>query len=62
MEWRVQVKRHEWHKTYPNAKTPKWKVQAERFEGLARTLLLAAPLIHEEPEARLNGLPLREYE
>lgn len=61
MESPVLVKRHEWNKTYPNAKTPKWKVQAERFEGLARTLLLAAPLIHEEPEARLNGLPLREY-
>ena len=29
---------------------------AERFEGLTRTLFLAAPLIHDEPDVTLAGI------
>ena len=46
----VIVPRYETEITYPNAGTPPWKVQAEIFEGLARSFFLAAPLIHIEKE------------
>lgn len=57
----VIVPRYETEVTYPNAHTPAWKVQAEIFEGLARSFFLAAPLIHIEPEVVVAGMPLREY-
>ncbi len=57
----VIVPRYETEITYPNAHTPAWKVQAEIFEGLARSFFLAAPLIHIEPEAVVAGMPLRDY-
>ena len=57
----VLVKRNEWDKTYPNARTPEWKKAAERFEGLARTFLMAAPLIKAYPEEEIEGICLREY-
>lgn len=34
---------------------------AERFEGLARSLFIAAPLIHIDPEITIRGFGLREY-
>ena len=57
----VLVKRTEWEKTYPNERTPEWKKYAERFEGLARTFLMAAPLIKEYPEEEILGIKLRQY-
>ncbi len=35
--------------------------KAEIFEGLTRTLFIAAPLIRENPELTLNGILLRDY-
>ena len=61
MESPVLVKRNEWDKTYPNVRTPEWKKAAERFEGLARTFLMAAPLIKACPEEEIKGICLREY-
>lgn len=57
----VIVPRYETEVTYPNAHTPAWKVQAEIYEGLARSLFLAAPLIHMEPELVIAGKSMREY-
>ena len=57
----VIVPRYETEITYPNAGTPPWKVQAEIFEGLARSFFLAAPLIHIEKDVKVAGMPLREY-
>ena len=35
--------------------------QAEYFEGLARSFFIAAPLIHDNPEIKMNGYNIREY-
>lgn len=61
MEDPVIVPRYETEITYPNAHTPAWKVQAEIFEGLARSFFLAAPLIHIEKDVEIAGTPLRAY-
>ena len=49
MDSPVLVPRYETEITYPNSHTPAWKVQAEYYEGLARSFFIAAPLIHIEP-------------
>ena len=53
--------RREVEVSYPHANATKRERDAERFEGLARTFLLAAPLIHEDPGATANGICLRAY-
>lgn len=61
----VVVPRVETDITYPHLNAPAdiraAEESAERFEGLTRTLFLAAPLIHDEPDVTLAGIPLREY-
>lgn len=57
----VIVPRYETKITYPNDHTPAWKVQAEKYEGLARSFFLAAPLIHIEPDVVIAGKSMREY-
>lgn len=57
----VLVPRFENRITYPNEHTPAWKVQAEIFEGLARSFFIAAPLLKNEPDAQAGGILLREY-
>lgn len=57
----VVLPRHDMEVTYPNAHTPGWKVQAEYFEGLTRTMFIAAPMIHIKPDLTINGICLREY-
>ena len=37
----VLVPRYETEVTYPNSRTPAWKVQAEYYEGLARSFFIA---------------------
>ena len=61
MDSPVLVPRYETEITYPNSHTPAWKVQAEYYEGLARSFFIAAPLIANEPDVVLNGKNLREY-
>jgi len=47
--------------SYPQPNDPPHRFQAEKFEGLARTLMAAAPVIMEDPTATSNGLNLRDY-
>lgn len=61
MDSPVLVPRLEREITYPNSHTPAWKVQAELFEGLARSFFIAAPLIQARPEAEAGGILLRDY-
>ena len=51
----VLVPRYETEVTYPNSRTPAWKVQAEYYEGLARSFFIAAPLISIEPDIVIDG-------
>lgn len=53
--------RYEYAISYPNRNTPPHKVQAEYFEGLARSFFIAAPLLKEEPELKIAGISLSEY-
>ena len=61
MDSPVLVPRYETEITYPNSHTPAWKVQAEYYEGLARSFFIAAPLIHIEPELEIAGKNMRTY-
>lgn len=61
----VLVTRSETEVTYPhkNAEGNQRKTEemAQRFEGLARTLFIAAPLIHIDAETEICGYRLRDY-
>lgn len=65
MDSPVVVPRQETEITYPHAGSSRESREAERraeiFEGLARSFLIAAPLIHCEPEVTVCGFPLRDY-
>ncbi len=65
MEAPVVLPRTETEITYPhkNAEGSQRRLEemAEIFEGLARSLFIAAPLIHIEPEIEICGFKLREY-
>lgn len=47
--------------TYPQPNDPEWKFKAQEFEGLARTFMLAAPLLKENPDLTVAGIRLRDY-
>ena len=58
------VKRQEFDVTYPHlqdGKYPENQVKAELFEGLTRTIFIAAPLIKNDRDVRINGFNLAEY-
>jgi hypothetical protein len=48
-------------KSYPQPNDPEWRHRSHEFEALERTFNLAAPLMHVDPEIRLNGIRLRDY-
>lgn len=48
-------------KTYPRPDDPPWKYRSLEFEGLRRTMALAGPLMHVEPDVEINGIHLRKY-
>jgi hypothetical protein len=48
-------------KTYPQADSPAWRFRSLEFESLERTLTLAGPLMHVEPEVEIQGIRLRDY-
>lgn len=48
-------------KTYPQADSPAWRFRSLEFESLERSLTLAAPLMHVEPEVEIRGIKLRDY-
>lgn len=47
--------------SYPKEGDPVWRFRAERFEGIARSLLIAGPLIADKPEVTVNGFELRSF-
>lgn len=61
----VIMPRNETEITYPHSYAQGvWKeieARAERFEGLTRSLFIAAPLINEEPELEIAGIKLTDY-
>lgn len=61
MEDPIVMPRHEFTVSYPQPEGPKWRIAAEKFEGLARSFLIAAPLLHNEPEAVVGGYSLKDY-
>ena len=61
MDAPVLVPRYETEITYPNSHTPAWMVQAEYYEGLARSFFIAAPLISIEPDLVICGKSMRQY-
>jgi hypothetical protein len=48
-------------KTYPQPNAPDWRYRSAEFEALERTFTLAGPLIHNNPNATVNGINLRDY-
>lgn len=61
----VIMPRTETEITYPHTHAPKEvqdiQLMMERFEGLARSFFIAAPLIHINPEIEICGYKLRDY-
>lgn len=61
----VIVPRTETEVTYPHKDAAGNRLlseqAAQRFEGLARSLFIAAPLIHNDPDTEICGFNLREY-
>lgn len=47
--------------TYPKPGAAWFVLRAEELEGLARTFLIAAPLIEGKPELTIHGIAVREY-
>ncbi len=48
-------------KTYPQPNAPDWRYRSAEFEALERTFTLAGPLIHVDPETKINNINLRDY-
>jgi hypothetical protein len=48
-------------KLYPREDDPPWKHRAMEFEGLARTFMLAAPVLAEKPDLTIGGRGIRDY-
>lgn len=57
----VVMPRKETKITYPHSADAVWEFKAEYFEGLARSLFIAAPLIHIKPELAINDISVRNY-
>lgn len=57
----VVMPRKETKITYPHSADAVWEFKAEYFEGLARSLFIAAPLIHIKPELVINDICVRDY-
>ena len=54
-------RRVEFEVSYPNKNSSPTKASAEQFEGLARSFLIAAPLLYNRPEAVVCGVSIRDY-
>lgn len=61
----VVVARQETEISYPHKNIPPDRFEAERraeiFEGLTRTLFIAAPLLKNKPDYQVNGWKLADY-
>ncbi len=47
-------------KTYLQPGAPDWRYRSAEFEALERTFTLAGPLIHIDPETKINNINLRD--
>lgn len=47
--------------SYPRGDSSPTKAYAEKFEGLARSFLIAAPLLRSRPACAIKGIPLAAY-
>jgi hypothetical protein len=45
----------------PAARRSAWRWRSAEFEALERTLTLAGPLMHVDPDVAINGIKLRDY-
>ena len=61
IEQPVALPRHELEVSYPHKDSPEREYRAQRFEGLARSFLLASVRIRENPDITVSGIPLRQY-
>lgn len=59
MEGQPVSRRVEFEVSYPNKNSSPTKASAERFEGLARSFLIAAPLLHNRPDAVICGVSVK---
>lgn len=57
----IIMPRHETKISYPQPDGPEWRIWAEKFEGLARSFLIGAPFLANEPDAVIAGYSLRDY-
>jgi hypothetical protein len=48
-------------KTYPQPYAPAWRWRSFEFEALERTLTLAGPLLHIDPDVTINNIKLKDY-
>lgn len=48
-------------KSYPQPGDPAWRFRSFEFEALERTLTLAGPLMHADPEVTINNIKLKDY-
>ena len=48
-------------KTYPQPGAPDWRYRSLEFEALERTMTLAGPLMHVDPEVSINNFKLKDY-
>ncbi|MBO5237157.1 MAG: DUF2264 domain-containing protein, partial [Lachnospiraceae bacterium] len=59
------IPRQETEKTYPHKESFGAKLiaeqKAEKFEGLTRTMFIAAPLIRDNPQISICGIELKDY-
>jgi hypothetical protein len=53
--------RHETKVSYPQPVDPPWRNKSEIFEGVARTLLIASPLLKHRPNTNLNDIRIADY-
>lgn len=57
----VVMPRKETKVTYPHSADAVWEFKAEYFEGLTRSMFIAAPLIHINPDLTICGYRIRDY-
>ena len=48
-------------KSYPQEGSPDWRFRSLEFEALERTFTLAGPLIHVDPDTKINSIRLQDY-
>lgn len=53
--------RHENEVSYPRPDDPQWRLNSATFESVARTLLVAAPLLTHQPDLSIESLRIADW-